>query len=214
MARTLERRLERLVGLFAGRVFSGRVHPVEIVTRLAREADFARFEHPSGPATANSYRLLLNPKMLAGDPKDLEYALTEELENYAAHEGLRLQGPARVTIGTSEKVSAGSVECDSEVVAGNPPAWAELVTAQETIQVRHNRALIGRSEDADIRLNHDDVSRVHALVWRHGGKFFLRDLQSANGTTLDGRDVGNEPTVFETGAIIGLASHRYRFVTV
>ena len=46
---------------------------------------------------------------------------------------------------------------------------------------------IGRSHDNDIVLRHRSVSRHHAVVQNDGGKFFLKDLNSSNGTWVGNR---------------------------
>lgn len=46
--------------------------------------------------------------------------------------------------------------------------------------------LIGRAIDADARVDHPSVSRHHAELRREGDQFFLRDLGSQNGTSLNG----------------------------
>ena len=48
-------------------------------------------------------------------------------------------------------------------------------------------AIIGRGEVAQVRLHDDGVSRRHAMVVRVGGELCLEDLQSANGTRVNGR---------------------------
>jgi hypothetical protein len=40
----------------------------------------------------------------------------------------------------------------------------------------------------------------------------VRDLGSANGTTVDGVRLGEEPFPVSNGSMIGLASHRYHFL--
>lgn len=212
VVRNLERRLERLLEGVAGRVFSGRLHPSEIATRLAREADFARFQHENGPATANVYTILIHPRDLATDPSELEQQLTEEIHRHTIEEGLRLEGPCRVTITSSEAVSPGSLVCHVEVVPGPPVVWGRLVAADETLDIGRNHSLIGRSDTADVSLLHDDVSRRHAVITRSAGTNWIRDLSSANGTTVDGQSVGEEPVSFTSGAVIGFGPHRYRFV--
>lgn len=214
VVRGLERRLERLLNGVAGRVFSGKLHPSEIATRLAREADFARFEHDSGPATANVYSLTLNPRDLVIDPTDLEELLAEELERYTTEEGLRLEGPCRVTIGSNEATPPGGLECHVEVVPGPPVIWGHLITAGETLDLGRNRVLIGRSETADVPVAHDDISRRQAVIFRKGGRAWITDLGSANGTTVDGRPVRPGPVPIENGSFLELASHRYRFVSI
>jgi len=45
---------------------------------------------------------------------------------------------------------------------------------------------IGREKDNDIHINNLAVSRHHAEISNDGGKFFIRDLKSANGVFLNG----------------------------
>lgn len=212
VARSLERRLERLIEGVAGRVFSGRLHPAELAGKLAREADFARFDHPTGPATANLFVIQVNPRDLTVDATELQTMLESEMTAYAVEEGLRLEGPVEVRIETTMRTSPGLVDCHVEVAPGPPVVWANLVSRSETVPVGRIRAVIGRSAEADVVVAHDDVSRRHALLYRQSGQIWLRDLSSANGTTVDGARLGPESMTVHQGSMIGLADHRYRLV--
>lgn len=214
VVRSLERRLERLIEGVAGRVFSGRLHPSELASKLAREADFARFDHATGPATANFFVITVNPEDLTIDASGLEKMLAEEMTAYTSEEGLRLEGPVGVRIRTSESAVSGRADCHVEVVPGPPVVWAKLVSADETLVVGRNRAIIGRSPEADVVVAHDDVSRLHALIYRQGGQVWIDDLASANGTTIDGEKVDSGARQVQPGSMIGLAGHRYRLVEV
>ncbi|HEU4894507.1 MAG TPA: FHA domain-containing protein, partial [Acidimicrobiia bacterium] len=70
------------------------------------------------------------------------------------------------------------------------------------------------SPDADVVAPHDDISRRHALLHRERGQAFVTDLASANGTTVDGSRVGEDPVPIEQGSMLTLGSHRYRFVEI
>lgn len=212
VARSLERRLERLLEGFAGRVFSGRLHPSELAGKLAREADFARYPHATGPATANVFVIQVNPRDLTVDASRLEEMLASEMTEYTAEEGLRLEGPVQVHIQPTGSVSPGRVECRVEVLPGPPVVWARLTSKTESLDIGRNRAMIGRSPDSDVVMPHDDISRNHALLFRENGQTYLRDLASANGTSVDGSTLGAEPVPIDQGSVVALASHRYRFV--
>ncbi len=212
VARSLERRLERLLeGVFT-RVFSGRLHASEVAGRIAREADLARFDHASGPGTANSYTLTFNPSDVDGDGSDLAISLTESFADYAAEAGLRLVGPPRVVIETDPKVLKGQFDCHPEIVPGQLTPWARLVGDSGTLEIAPNRAIIGRGEDADVQIPVAEVSRSHALVWRAEGTAWIIDLRSSNGTFVDGSRVGDQPVELGTGTVIQFATSRYRFV--
>ncbi len=51
------------------------------------------------------------------------------------------------------------------------------------------RCVIGRAEDTDLTLISNDVSRHHAAVVFQEGKYFIEDLNSTNGTFVNGRSV-------------------------
>ena len=48
---------------------------------------------------------------------------------------------------------------------------------------------IGRSEDADIRIVDSFASGIHARVHTRGNAYFVEDLESTNGTYLNGADL-------------------------
>ena len=214
VVRGLEKRLERLLEGVAGRVFSGRLHPSEIAGKLAREADFARFDTAAGPATANAFTILVNPKDLTVDPAELEGELAAEMTRYTNEEGLRLEGPVGVEIEPSDEVGGGGVVLHVEVVPGPPVVWARLVAAEHTLDVGRNRTMIGRAPECDLVITAEDVSRRHALIWRESGNAWIRDLASSNGTTLDGSPVDHDPAQLGEGSVIAFARHNYRFLGV
>lgn len=62
---------------------------------------------------------------------------------------------------------------------------------------------IGRSADADVPLDDPDVSRLHcAVTVAADGRVSVADLDSTNGTTLDGSRVGTRPVRFTPGALL------------
>ena len=211
VARKLERRLEKIFDTVAGKVFSGRLHPSEMSGRLAREADFARFEHEAGPATANRYVIVLNPRDITPNRKEMTSTLRDQLEAHITEEGLRLEGPLAVAIEASEDVRPGEMACHVEVEPGEQVPWARLIGHQMTYPVGRNRSLIGRSPGADTVIDHDDVSRRHALIFRESGSVWITDLGSANGTAVDGHPIGSMPVKLVSGSVVSLAGHDYRF---
>ncbi|HEY4606876.1 MAG TPA: FhaA domain-containing protein [Acidimicrobiia bacterium] len=212
LARSLERRLERLFEGATGRVFSGRLHPSEMAGRIAREADLSRYRHESGPATANKYVLTVSPADLDVDPSSLEKQLAAALAEHAASTGLLFEGPPTVVIQTSASIPPGQFRCEPSVVPGRLPPWARLAGSGATLEIGANRVIIGRSDEADLVLPYDNVSRKHALVWRSDGQAWIRDLGSANGTSVDGAAVGDHPVPIGHGSVVSLAGHRYRFL--
>ena len=57
-----------------------------------------------------------------------------------------------------------------------------------------NRTVVGRDPDADVTLDERSVSRRHAAIIRSRDRYFLRDLESRNGTYLRGLlETGERP---------------------
>ncbi len=52
---------------------------------------------------------------------------------------------------------------------------------------------IGRDDSSDVIVKDDALSRRHFLVVRSGGAFEVQDLESQNGTWVDGRRAGKVP---------------------
>lgn len=55
--------------------------------------------------------------------------------------------------------------------------------------------LIGRSEEARLRISQDSVSRRHCELLDRDGEVFVRDLNSTNGTLVDGVEIAAETDV-------------------
>jgi len=51
---------------------------------------------------------------------------------------------------------------------------------------------LGRSPDADVRLDDRYASGIHARVFNRGGAYFIEDMNSTNGTLLNSRELHGE----------------------
>ncbi|QDY80945.1 FHA domain-containing protein [Streptomyces qinzhouensis] len=70
---------------------------------------------------------------------------------------------------------------------------------------------VGRSAEADVPLDDPDVSRLHcAVTVADDGRVTVADLGSTNGTTLDGRTVGERPVPLRPGALLRLGESTLR----
>jgi pSer/pThr/pTyr-binding forkhead associated (FHA) protein len=58
-------------------------------------------------------------------------------------------------------------------------------TSEQSYSLSKDSCLIGRSPSVELILSDDTVSAVHARVWREGGRWWLEDLDSRNGTLLN-----------------------------
>jgi pSer/pThr/pTyr-binding forkhead associated (FHA) protein len=69
---------------------------------------------------------------------------------------------------------------------------------------------IGRGLEASVRLRDLAVSRRHARIHHQEDSYFLEDLGSPNGVSLNGQRV-KEPTALTEGDVIGLGRTLLRF---
>jgi len=199
----------------AARLFRGRIHPVELGSRLIREADLSLQEGTAGPVAPNYFVVTLG-----GPPADdaaLEEAQAElalVVEENAAERGWRLDGPAVVRIGTGAGIpSDASVE--ASFAPGEVPVWARLVPPGRSaaLEVRYNRSTIGRSRDADLSIAASEVSRLHALLWRQAGGAWIHDLGSSNGTYVNGERITEVLEVLDGDVLtFGEPHYVYRMV--
>jgi DNA-binding winged helix-turn-helix (wHTH) protein len=99
-------------------------------------------------------------------------------------------------------------ECVEERPAGPPPVPAGALTPRvlwerRVIPLVEGENVLGRDEQATVRIEAPGVSRRHALVRVAGGKATLEDLGSKNGTFLAGKPV-QSPTPLTDGATFSL----------
>jgi len=90
-----------------------------------------------------------------------------------------------------------------------PPGWLSVVFPRSlaaAFAVAERSFLIGRQGDA--RLLHPTVSRRHAAIaWSdEAGAHLVRDLDSRNGSVLDGVPLGRRPRPLRDGSVLRLGN--------
>ena len=132
-----------------------------------------------------------------------------QVEDLGSHNGVfvqgkRIEGPSAVPAGAP--VEIGDVKV--AVAGGEKKANAEGVGAGAVLRGKGGRdiklparAVIGRVAECDVVLDDDSVSRKHAELARdERGLYKLKDLDSANGTFLNGKRLGKEAVLVPEGA--------------
>lgn len=193
----------------AGKVFGGTIHPTEVAQRMVREADLESFDHQTGITVANSITVSIHPGDLDLPPASLSRVLAEAYEAHAAEEGWRLPGPTYVNVRIDPDLSAGSIRCVLETAKGSRHPWGHL-SGTSKFTLNNNRMWLGRASDCDVVVPYDEVSRHHAEIVRRHGTVWVRDLDSANGTAIDGVRVGQVPSEFRPGSVISIADRSFR----
>ena len=162
------------------------------------EGTFARI-FPSALEPAQVGRKLIAAQ--AATPTDT-YLVRVHPVDYARFAGdrpfLEARWSAMLREGAPERESPQAIlHEDPEIVAGSVtvealvddrPVVLTLVRPGETIAL-FDGLRIGRNEDNDVTITDGRVSRHHARIVADGDGFAIEDLQSSNGTFVDGAQV-------------------------
>jgi hypothetical protein len=97
-------------------------------------------------------------------------------------------------------IVAGSVTI--EALVDDRPVVLSIVRPGETIAL-FDGLRIGRNDDNDITIADGRVSRHHARIVADGGGFAIEDMQSSNGTFVDGAQVARARLHAGTSIVIG-----------
>ncbi|MGW2996172.1 FHA domain-containing protein, partial [Streptomyces sp. NPDC001193] len=116
---------------------------------------------------------------------------------------LGLHAPVPGVLPDGDVLPGGTDGAQLHVVAGPDAGGVHLL---------HPGAIrIGRSADADVPLDDPDVSRLHcAVTVMPGGRVAVADLDSTNGTTVDGAAVGARPVSLAPGALLRIGESTLR----
>jgi len=206
-----ERRLERLVeGVFA-KTFRSALRPVELGRRLTREMDLHRTVGVRGDLVApNHFTVALSTRDHEAFAS-FEEALLRDLEDmareYAREEHYHFLGPVAVELVTDDGLSPGQFLVASEVTAapGGGPIGSLVLADGTRVVIGEEPVTVGRLPDCEVVLSDPNVSRRHAELRREDGVIVVVDLDSTNGTRVNGKGVkqqrlddGDEITVGNT----------------
>jgi pSer/pThr/pTyr-binding forkhead associated (FHA) protein len=85
---------------------------------------------------------------------------------------------------------------------------------QQTVHEIGGVTTVGRAGECQIRLSGDPkISRQHCRIEPRGTDFMLADLNSANGTRLNGHDIGRQKVALNSGDVISVGTSELRFQT-
>ncbi len=71
------------------------------------------------------------------------------------------------------------------------------------VPIETGELILGRTEESTIAIDDESLSRRHARFFTLMGKYFVADMQSTNGTFVDGKRI-TQPTALEDGASVQL----------
>jgi pSer/pThr/pTyr-binding forkhead associated (FHA) protein/Mg-chelatase subunit ChlD len=91
---------------------------------------------------------------------------------------------------------------------------AELVSLHsgERFTLERFPAQIGRDKTCDIPIPETTISRRHAQISYDGGRFYVEDLGSANGTSVNGDRIRSDRAPLADGDTLSFYKYRFKFV--
>jgi hypothetical protein len=213
-------------GVFA-RTFRSAVQPVEIASALNREVDnSAQILSRDRRLVPNDFHVELSDadhQRLEGLGPQLPRELTEMLREHAAQQSYVFTGPVSITLETRDDLTTGrfrvhSKAMSSSSMAGGDPTDTQVRRAAATLELNGEHLplsppgiVIGRGNDADLRIDDPGVSRKHIEIRVEepqdpatGPRITVHDLGSTNGVSVNGKRV--EQAVLADGATIRIGN--------
>lgn len=191
---SFEKGLERAVNSAFAKTFRSGIQPVEIASALRSELDKkAAVVSRDRILAPNTFTVRLSP---ADDDRisALGDALIHELDTlvhaHAKAQGYSFAGPVTIALRRDDELSTGTLRVESSTAQGGRVSWRGVVDVEgRRIPLTKSRTVIGRGSDADITVADSGTSRKHVEILWDGERAMVRDLNSTNGTMLDGRKV-------------------------
>lgn len=213
---SFEKGLERAVNSAFAKTFRSGIQPVEIASALRSELDKkAAVVSRDRILAPNTFTVRLSPadddKMRAIGPA-LGTELDTLVQKHAKAQGYSFAGPVSIELERDDQLSTGTLRVDSSTVEGKV-SWRGVVDVEGR---RHPlvkaRTVIGRGSDADITISDAGTSRKHVEILWDGERAMVRDMNSTNGTLLNGRKVVEAALPPDSTVTIGRTDIVFRVV--
>ncbi len=202
-------RIEEACAAFIERAFAktfrSALEPAQIARKLIAKMEAQAVHSPTGVQAPDRYIVHVSDDdyhRLAPHQQSLEQEWSALLTDMAQRVHIELGGSPEVRLVADLAVVAGSVHIDArplacpdgEVTRANfsAPALHIRVTKGVPLDATVELAgsvIIGRDKDSDLVLSDPGISRHHARVGASDGAWVLHDLQSTNGTFVNGTRV-------------------------
>jgi hypothetical protein len=209
-----EGRLERLVDGTLSKAFRGELHPVEIGRRVTREMDLQRRLGVHGLIAPNAFTIYLSTNDFDRFESFLE-ALVRELEeaarDHARTEDYVFVGPVTVTIMEDTRQRRGRFSVVSQVEEGPSglPTASVVLADGSRVVLGPEPLTIGRLPESAVMVTDPNASRRHAEIRRAGNDVVVVDLNSTNGTRVNGATIRERKLADGDQIVIGTTVLRF-----
>ncbi|MBV8198596.1 MAG: DUF3662 domain-containing protein [Candidatus Eremiobacteraeota bacterium] len=181
------------------RTFPSDLEPAQIARKLVATMQSQARNDDGQLSAPGEYGVFISPDdyaRLAEHREYLQRAWADLLRELAEKVGIALEGQPGVTLAAREDVPLGAI-----VIEANPGEFSATPFRLRTIKgVPPDRVYplgatvrLGRNDDNEIVLHDQSVSRAHATIATNGNDVLVTDLDSTNGTFVNGRRVTTHP---------------------
>lgn len=204
-----ENKLEQMISGAFARTFRSAVQPVEISSALNREIDNgAQILSRDRRLVPNDFHVELSPQdheRLAQLGDSLTKELANLLRDHAASQSYVFTGPVEVHLETADDLTTGRFRVRSKSVSSVVPAGghasdtavrrsqASMTINGESLPLSAPGVIVGRGNDADLRVDDPGVSRKHLEIRvtdsPDGPRISAHDLGSTNGVLVNGKPI-------------------------
>lgn len=191
----IEQKLEKLVEGTFTRAFPSSVKPIELGKRVRRVLEDKKTIGVQGQIIIpNRYVISLSPKDLENIEsiqESIQREISSSIRDHANDENYHFQGTLTVEIFSNSSLKTGSIEVDGlfEENKGGFPPGSLIDENGERLIITEQKLSIGRDKESTMQVVDVEVSRNHAEIRLLNTSFVLIDLQSTNGTFVNGQRV-------------------------
>ncbi len=127
--------------------------------------------------------------------------------------GIRVELAVAIAEATPPLTSAAHARAMVRAVLGDAPLGPQRLeplgaAPDAPWPVVHAPMVLGRGADSDLALDDEDASRRHAELFVRAGALHVRDLESKNGTLVDGARI--DEAALPHGAVLEVGATRFR----
>ena len=191
----IEQKLEKLVEGTFTRAFPSSVKPIELGKRVRRVLEDKKTIGVQGQIIIpNRYVISLSLKDLENIEsiqESIQREISSSIRDHANDENYHFQGTLTVEILSNSSLKTGSIEVDGlfEENKGGFPPGSLIDENGERLIITEQKLSIGRDKESTMQVVDVEVSRNHAEIRLLNTSFVLIDLQSTNGTYVNGQRV-------------------------
>jgi len=157
-----------------------------------------------GTPLAEAYELLVDERGA--------YERRPSPEAYAAFRKAAAQSKLALMVPNAARSRGDASQKLIEHVAGDcPEAWLTVLGPCGGRHRLREELVIGRTNDAEIRIESPRVSRRQAEISANAGDYWVADLGSTNPTFVNGAELGRAPHKLEPGDIIRVGDVELRY---